>query len=159
MSLHTGWVAQLLGVSSPAPKGCGFDPQSGHILRSWVQPQLGVCTGGNWLMFLSHIDVSLSRSLSLCLSLSLSLLLSLKSINISSGEGFFFNVITSRILCLGKLFHKSKLFFSSFAIIINHLPSGKTDNTPLAGCWIWTKKNPMRREMFAFWREGPGEGN
>lgn len=47
MSLHPGWVAQLVGVSSPEPKGWGFDPQSGSVLMSWIQSHLGVCMGGN----------------------------------------------------------------------------------------------------------------
>ena len=57
------WVAQLVGVSSHTPKGCGFDSQSGHIPRLQVQSQVGTCTEGYWLMFLSHISVCLSRSL------------------------------------------------------------------------------------------------
>ena len=48
-----GWmVAWLVGASSCAPKGCRFDPRSGHIPRLWVQSQVGACTDGNLLMFL-----------------------------------------------------------------------------------------------------------
>ena len=39
--------------------------RSGHIARLRVQSSLGVYTGGNQSMFLSHIGVSLSLSLSL----------------------------------------------------------------------------------------------
>ena len=35
------------------PKGCRFDPWSGHIARLWVRSQVGVHPGGNQLMFLS----------------------------------------------------------------------------------------------------------
>ena len=61
------------------PKGCRFDSQSGHIPRLQVQSPVGVHTGGNLLMFLSHIDVSLSHRF-------LSLSPTPKSINISLGE-------------------------------------------------------------------------
>ena len=47
---------------------------SGHIPRLQVQSPVGVCTGSNQSMFLSHIDTSWSPSLSLlCLSVSFSL--------------------------------------------------------------------------------------
>ena len=36
-----GQMAQLVGVSSCAPKGCGFDPRSGHIPILHFQSQLG----------------------------------------------------------------------------------------------------------------------
>lgn len=36
MHLAPAGVAQLLGALSRAPKGHGFDPQSGHIPRLWV---------------------------------------------------------------------------------------------------------------------------
>ena len=32
-----GPVAQLVGASSRTPKGCRFDPGSGHIPRLWGQ--------------------------------------------------------------------------------------------------------------------------
>ena len=73
-------VAQLVGASSRAPKGCGLGSGSGHITRLWVQPLVRACGGGNQSIFLSHGDVPLS----------LPLLLSPKSINISSGKDFFF---------------------------------------------------------------------
>ena len=65
-----GPVAQLVGVSSHAPKGCGFNSRSGHIPRVWVWSLVGAHSGGSQA----------------CFSLCLSLLLSLKAINISLGE-------------------------------------------------------------------------
>ena len=41
-------MAQLVGASSCAPKGCGFDPQSGDVQEATDQ-----C--------FSHIDISLSQ--------------------------------------------------------------------------------------------------
>ena len=58
-ALHS--VAQLVGPSSPTPKGWGFDSQSGHVPRLKVPSPVGVNTGSNQSMFLSHIDVSLSH--------------------------------------------------------------------------------------------------
>ena len=57
--LCPGWVAQLVGAWSRMPKGCGFDPWTGHVREA-----IG------WCFFLSHIDISFS----------------LKSINKSLGE-------------------------------------------------------------------------
>ena len=58
-------MAQLVGALFCALKGCWFDSESGHIPGLWVASLVRVCTGGNKLMFLSHIIVSLSLSLSL----------------------------------------------------------------------------------------------
>ena len=63
--LLPGQVTQLVGVSSGEPKDCRFNPWSKHIPRSWFRSLVGARTGGNWLMFLSHIHVSLSPSLPL----------------------------------------------------------------------------------------------
>ena len=49
----------------PTPKGCRFNPRSGHIPGLQVWSQVEVCTGGNWSMFLSYIDVSVSPFLPL----------------------------------------------------------------------------------------------
>ena len=46
-------MAQLIGASFHIPKGWGFDSQSGHIHRLWVQSPLEVQMGGNQMMFLS----------------------------------------------------------------------------------------------------------
>ena len=52
-------VAQFVGVLPGTPEGCGFDSQSGHkIHRLWIWSPAEACTGGNWSMFFSHIDVS-----------------------------------------------------------------------------------------------------
>ena len=75
-------AAQLVGASSHTPQGSKFDSGSVYIYRLWVQSPVGVHTGSDQLMFLSHINVSLSLSLSFPLTPSLSL----KSINISSVE-------------------------------------------------------------------------
>ena len=58
-------VAQLLGASPPTPKGWGFDSQSGHMPRLKARSLVGLCMGGNQLMFLSHSRASLSLPLSL----------------------------------------------------------------------------------------------
>ena len=55
-----GQAALVVGASSCAPEGLGFDSHSGHIPRLQVQFPVKVRMGGSWLMFLSHIDVSLS---------------------------------------------------------------------------------------------------
>ena len=41
-----GWAACLVGASSCTPKGCGFEPWSGHIPRWWVQALVWVCVKG-----------------------------------------------------------------------------------------------------------------
>ena len=71
-----GQVAQLVGASSPAQKGWGFDPQSGHIPRLQVQ-SLVRCV---------------REATDQCFSLSL------KSMKISSGKDFFF--LTKRFSAL-----------------------------------------------------------
>ena len=64
-----GWATQLIGASSPTPKGCRFDSWSGNIPRLWVQFLVGVRRRGKWSMLPSHIKVSLSHlSFSLFLS-------------------------------------------------------------------------------------------
>ena len=55
-----GPVAHLVGVVSHATKRCGFDSQSGDILRLWVWSLIGASTRSNQSMFLYHINVSLS---------------------------------------------------------------------------------------------------
>ena len=47
---------------SHKPKSHGFDSQSGHMSGLRVQSLVGVCSGGNTSMFLSHTDVSLPLS-------------------------------------------------------------------------------------------------
>ena len=42
-----GWVAQLVGALSHTPKGCGFDPQSGHMPRLQVLSLVRAHIGGN----------------------------------------------------------------------------------------------------------------
>ena len=56
-----GQVAQWVGALSRAPKGFGFDPQSGHIPRLSVQSLVRVCVEATNRCF-SHFDVSLSLS-------------------------------------------------------------------------------------------------
>ena len=56
-------------TSSHKPKSCGFSSQSGHMPGLGVQSLIGVCTGGNQLLFLCHIDVSLPLFLPLFPSL------------------------------------------------------------------------------------------
>ena len=51
MSISTGQVAQLVGALSHTPKGCRFDPWSGHIPKLWLWSSVGV----------QLIDVSLSH--------------------------------------------------------------------------------------------------
>ena len=64
------WPGGLVGWSIiHPPKGYGFNSQSGHIPRLQVQSLIGEYTGGNKLMFLSHINVSLSCSFPLPLFL------------------------------------------------------------------------------------------
>ena len=58
-------VAQLVGESSHTPKGYGFDSQSGHIPRLWVQSPDKAHSGSSQLMFPSHINVSLCLFFSL----------------------------------------------------------------------------------------------
>ena len=65
-------VAQLVGAFSHEPKGGRFDSQSGHMPRLWFQSLVSEHMGGHWLMFLSHINVSLPISLHLSPPLSLS---------------------------------------------------------------------------------------
>ena len=61
-----GQVAHLVGISSHLPKACGFDSQSGHIPRLWVQPpSQGVYKRQLWSTFLSlkSINISLGEDL------------------------------------------------------------------------------------------------
>ena len=82
-----GQVAELVGASSHASKGCRFDSWSGHIPRLWVQSPVGAHRAQPVDISLSHWCFSLSPSLTFfLLSQYLSLHLSLKSINISMGE-------------------------------------------------------------------------
>ena len=60
---YPGCMAQLVGMSFCAPKGCQIDTQSGHQARQGVGSPVGVCAEGSRLMFLSHIEVSPSPSL------------------------------------------------------------------------------------------------
>ena len=53
-------VNQLDRASSHVLKCCGFDSLSGHIPKLQVQSLVWECMEGSQLMFLSHIDVSLS---------------------------------------------------------------------------------------------------
>ena len=53
---HHGRVAQAVGASSCTPHACRFNPQSGHIPGLWVWSLDRVHSGGERLMFLSHID-------------------------------------------------------------------------------------------------------
>ena len=69
--MYSGRVTQLVEASSCTPRGRGFNSLSRHILGLRIQPLLGVRTGGNQSMFLSHIDVSLFLALSLPFSLKL----------------------------------------------------------------------------------------
>ena len=95
ITLNIGQVAQLVGVSSHTPKGCGFKSQSGHISR---------LLGDLWSRFIQEAtDWCFSFTsmflLSLCLSVPplIHLLLSLKSTNIFLGEDYkiIFNYISN----------------------------------------------------------------
>ena len=60
-------VAQLVGVLSHMPKGCGFNFLSGYI-GCWLDPQLGCgreATDGCFSLTLVLLSHSLSHSLSL----------------------------------------------------------------------------------------------
>ena len=62
-----GQGAQLVGMSSATPKGCGFDSQSGHMPRvSSSVPSWGTCR--RQLIYISLPHLSLSLPLSLILS-------------------------------------------------------------------------------------------
>lgn len=62
LTLALAGVAMLVGVLSCIPEGGGFDSQSGHLLGfyPWLEQVWEVA----WLMFLSHMDFSLSPPLS-----------------------------------------------------------------------------------------------
>ena len=55
----TGWCGLVGWVAVWKPEGRWFDSWSGH--RSGLQARSpgGACAGGNWFMFLLHVDVSL----------------------------------------------------------------------------------------------------
>ena len=64
-------VAQLVGAFSHTPKGCGFDSQSGHITRLWVQSLVGTRMESNQLIYFFSLSLPPpSHSVSLCLFLS-----------------------------------------------------------------------------------------
>ena len=69
-------VTQLIGALSSKPKGCGFDSQSGHMPRLWVQSPVWACTRGTDQCFFLTLML-------LSPSLSPSLPISLKSISMS----------------------------------------------------------------------------
>ena len=52
-----GWASSLKA------HGCLFDSWSWHMPRLLVQSPVGARARGNWSLFLSHVDVSLSFSL------------------------------------------------------------------------------------------------
>ena len=54
-----GQCCSVLAAWSHTLKGCRFCFWSGHVPRLQFGPWVGARTGGNWSMFLSHIDVSL----------------------------------------------------------------------------------------------------
>ena len=56
-------VDQLVGASSYKPKGCRFEPQSGHISGLWIRSLIRMHTGSKKPINVSHIDVSLFLSL------------------------------------------------------------------------------------------------
>ena len=81
-----GWniclVHQKVADSIPGQgtyPSCGFDPQSGHIPRLWVQSPVRVCMGETTNGYFSFTSIFPP--------LPLSLPFSLKSINIPSDEG------------------------------------------------------------------------
>ena len=57
-----GRLAQLVGASSHAPKGCGFDAWSGRTPRMLVQSPVRLRTGDNLSKLFSYTDVSPSLS-------------------------------------------------------------------------------------------------
>ena len=57
-----GQGAQLVGALPHTPKGCVLDPWSGHIPRLWVWSLVRAHVGGNQLMLLFHVNISLSPS-------------------------------------------------------------------------------------------------
>ena len=82
-----GQVAQLVRVSSHTPKIFGFCPWLGRMPRLWVISLVGARVGGNQLMFLTSMFLSLPLSASFSLSphpalpIFLSLCLSLSQIS------------------------------------------------------------------------------
>ena len=68
-SCHPGQCGSVGWSNISSPKGCRFDSQSGYIPRLWVPSPVRAHTGGNQLMLLSCISVSLSLFLSPFLSL------------------------------------------------------------------------------------------
>ena len=82
-------MAQLVGALSCAPEGRGLDSQLGHISRLRVQSLVGVYTEGNQLMFLYHINISLSF---------LSFIFKINK-NVS-GDNFLFNFFKNSVIDL-----------------------------------------------------------
>ena len=52
------WLVWPGWASSCKLKVCQVDSASGHMPALWVRSPVGAPVRGNWLMFLSHIDVS-----------------------------------------------------------------------------------------------------
>ena len=78
-------MAQLVGTSSHTPKCCRFNPQLG-IPRLCGQSLVGMHTGANWSMILSHRCFSLSLPLSLLSQINKNISLG-EDLHISISEG------------------------------------------------------------------------
>ena len=93
-----GRVAQLVGVSAHTLKGCGVSPLLGPY-------------GGSWLMFLSHIDGSLSKTNKRILRWGLKNKKEIKIINFTTPESLSFLLLKNMILaqaalpCMGASHH------------------------------------------------------
>ena len=78
-------MARLVGALSWTPKGCMFNPQSGHKPRLLVWSLMCIWEATNW-------SLSVCLCLSLCLSVSVSVSLSLSNQSTSLGEDVFKNL-------------------------------------------------------------------
>ena len=118
-------MAQSVGASSYTPKGCGFNPQSGHIPGLWVRSLVRAHKWGTWSMFLpllSHPPLPHSVSFSLCPPPP-SLPPALKSVNIPWVRIFFFHPMSmsQREVTLGHCYNVTYTNVSaSFLFWLDH---------------------------------------
>ena len=98
-------MAQFVGSLPYKLKGHKFESQSGHMPVLWVRSPVGVHARGSQLMFLSHINVSLSLSLSPPTP-PRRLPLSLKSMSTCLGEDLKNYILNSIIENVGQESHR-----------------------------------------------------
>ena len=146
-------MAQLVGASSSIPKGCGFDPLSGHIARLWVQSRFELHMEYNWLMFLSSVSLSLSPSPSLSptspllLSLPLSLPLSLSCSNYILG-------IKKKLYCDHVSYMSIAWYFLKKSLDIHHTDCVLVSHLVgcRAHCWlVFLRVFPMQGKYSHGW--------